>query len=116
MDEVRRERAVELAFEGLYWYQLARRSYYQQQEVVNYVNSQNRNASYYEASTHSYKLCDTYVAPGSGVAVATAKNLILPMADTDQAKNPYLKTDSNGNITTVRYEFGEREVKVEEIF
>ena len=115
-EDIRHESRVELAFEGLYWYQLARRSYYQQQEVVNYVNSQNRNASYYEASTHSYKLSDTYVAPGSGVAVATAKNLILPMADTDQAKNPYLKTDSNGNITTVRYEFGEREVKVEEIF
>ena len=50
------------------------------------------------------------------MATATAEDLILPMADTDQAKNPYLKPDANGEITTKSYEFGEREVKVEEIF
>lgn len=115
-EDIRHENRVEFAFEGLYWYQLVRRGYYKQQEVVNYCNNQNRNASYYEASTNSYKLSDTYVAPGSGVVVATAKNLTLPMADTDQAKNPYLKPDADGNITTKSYEFGEREVKVEEIF
>ena len=82
----------------------------------NYCNNQNRNASYYEASTNSYKLSDTYVAPGSGVATATAKSLTLPMADTDQAKNPYLKPDADGNITTKSYEFGEREVIVDELF
>ena len=115
-EDIRHENRVEFAFEGLYWYQLVRRGYYKQQEVVNYVNNQNRNASYYEASTNSYKLSDTYVAPGSGVATATAEDLILPMADTDQAKNPYLKPDANGEITTKSYEFGEREVKVEELF
>ena len=115
-EDIRHENRVEFAFEGLYWYQLVRRGYYKQQEVVNYVNNQNRNASYYEASTNTYKLSDTYVAPGSGVATATAEDLILPMADTDQAKNPYLKPDANGEITTKSYEFGEREVKVEEIF
>ena len=115
-EDLRHENRVEFAFEGLYWYQLVRRAYYKQQEVINYVNNQNRNASYYESSTQTYKLSDTYVAPGPSVATATAKNLTLPMADTDQAKNPYLKTDANGNITTVKYEFGEREVKVEELF
>ena len=115
-EDIRHENRVEFAFEGLYWYQLVRRGYYKQQEVVNYVNNQNRNASYYEASTNTYKLSDTYVAPGSGVATATAEDLILPMADTDQPKNPYLKPDANGEITTKSYEFGEREVKVEEIF
>lgn len=115
-EDLRHENRVEFAFEGLYWYQLVRRAYYKQQEVINYVNNQNRNASYYESSTQTYKLSDTYVAPGPSVATATAKSLTLPMADTDQAKNPYLKTDANGNITTVKYEFGEREVKVEELF
>ena len=47
-EDLRHERRVEFAFEGLYWYDLLRRSYYQQQEVVNYLNSQNRNASYYQ--------------------------------------------------------------------
>lgn len=115
-EDLRHEFRVELAFEGLYWYQLVRRGYYQQQEVVNYVNNQNRNASYYESSTYTYVLSDSYEAPGSGVATATASNLILPMADTDQTKNPYLKTDSSGNISTVAYEFGDREVDVNDLF
>ena len=115
-EDLRHEYRVEFAFEGLYWYQLVRRSYYKQQEVVNYVNNQNRNASYYESSTHTYKLSDTYVAPGAGVATATAKSLTLPMADTDQTKNPYLKTDTNGNISTQPYVFGEREIDQATLF
>ena len=38
------------------------------------------------------------------------------MADTAQAKTPYLKTDADGNITTKSNEFGEREVIVDELF
>lgn len=115
-EDLRHEFRVELAFEGLYWYQLVRRGYYKEQEVVNYLNNQNRNASYYESSTHSYKLSDSYVAPGSGVATADKSDLVLPMADTDQTKNPYLKTDANGNITTEAYTFGEREVDEATLF
>ena len=115
-EDLRHERRVEFAFEGLYWYDLVRRAYYRQQEVVNYINSQNRNASYYDADTKSYKLNEDYVAPGNGVATATEKNLLLPYSDTDQNRNHYLKTDGNGNIRTVPYEFGEREVSVESLF
>lgn len=115
-EDLRHEFRVELAFEGLYWYQLVRRGYYQQQEVVNYLNSQNRNASYFESSTSTYKLSDSYVAPGSGVATATAKSLTLPMADTDQTKNPNLKTDADGNINTEAYSFGEREIDEATLF
>lgn len=61
-EDIRHEFRVELAFEGLYWYFLVRRGYYEQQEVVNYVNNQHRNASYYESSTHTYKLSDSYAA------------------------------------------------------
>ena len=53
-EDLRHERRMELAFEGQYWYDLVRRAYYKQQEVVNYVNNQNRNASYYDSSTHEY--------------------------------------------------------------
>ena len=109
-EDMRHEFRCELAFEGLYWYYLVRRAYYQQQEVLNYVNNQNRNASYYEASTHTYELSDSYVAPGSGVDIADESNLKLPMADVDQTKNPNLKTDSSGNISTEAYTFGDREV------
>lgn len=115
-EDIRHEFRVETAFEGLYWYFLVRRGYYQQQEVVNYVNNQFRNASYYEESTHEYKLSDTYTAPGPSVSIATAASLTLPMPDTDQTKNPLLKPDSNGNVETVVYEFGEREVSDSDLF
>ena len=115
-EDIRHEFRVETAFEGLYWYILVRRGYYQQQEVVNYVNNQFRNASYFESSTHTYKLSDNYTAPGPSVAVATASNLTLPIADTDQTKNPLLKPDTNGNINTVAYTFGEREVTDADLF
>lgn len=115
-EDLRHEFRMEFAFEGLYWYQLIRRAYSHQQEVVNYLNNQNRNASYYEASTHSYKLSDSYTAPGPDVDLATAADLVLPMADADQTKNPNLKPDANGNIATVPYEFGEREVDEQNLF
>ena len=114
-EDIRHENRVEFAFEGLYWYQLIRRGYYQQQEVVNYCNNQHRNASYYSSSTHEYKLADDYTQPAS-VATATAKHLTLPMADTDQTKNPNLKTDADGNITTQPYTFGAREISHEDLF
>lgn len=115
-EDLRHEFRVETAFEGLYWYFLLRRSYYQQQEVVNYLNNQHRNASYYTASTHEYKLDEKYKAPGDGVSIATASHLKLPIADTDQTKNPLLKPDANGVITTVAWEFGDREVSDAELF
>jgi len=115
-EDIRHELRVETAFEGLYWFFLVRRGYYQQQWTVNYVNNQYRNASYYESSTQTYKLSDSYTAPGPSVAVATADNLTLPMADTDQTKNPLLKPDANGKIQTVSYEFGEREVSDSDLF
>lgn len=115
-EDLRHEFRVETAFEGLYWYQLIRRGYYRQQEIVNYLNNQHRNASYYEASTQTYVLSDTWTAPGPSVDIATKEDLTLPMSDTDQTKNPCLKPDSQGNITTVPYEFGEREVSVSDLF
>ncbi|HBF05918.1 MAG TPA: RagB/SusD family nutrient uptake outer membrane protein [Prevotella sp.] len=115
-EDIRHEFRVETAFEGLYWYFLVRRGYYQQQEVVNYVNNQYRNASYYKESTHEYVLSEDYAAPGPSVATASAKNLTLPIADTDQTKNPLLKPDASGNIKTVAYEFGEREVQDTDLF
>ena len=115
-EDIRHEFRVETAFEGLYWYFIVRRGYYQQQEMVNYVNHQHRNASYYKSATHEYVLSDEYAEPGPSVATATAKNLTLPIADTDQTKNPILKPDASGNIATVAYQFGDREVQDTDLF
>ena len=105
-----------MAFEGQYWYDLLRRSYYKQQEVINYLNNQNRNASYYDSETHEYKLDEDWTNPGPGVGVATERSLRLPYSDADQNRNHYLQTDGNGKLQTVPYEFGEREVSEEELF
>lgn len=115
-EDIRHEFRLETAFEGLYWYFIVRRGYYQQQEMVNYINNQYRNASYFKSSTHEYVLSENYTAPGPSVATATAKNLTLPIADTDQTKNPLLKPDGNGNIATVAYLFGNREVEDTDLF
>lgn len=115
-EDIRHEFRVETAFEGLYWHFIVRRGYYQQQEMVNYVNHQHRNASYYKSATHEYVLSEDYAEPGPSVATATAKNLTLPIADTDQTKNPLLKPDASGNIATVAYQFGDREVQDTDLF
>ena len=116
-EDLRHERRMEFAFEGQYWYDLVRRSYYRQQEVINYMNHQQRNASYeYQTESGVYEISPDYVEPGNGVATATANSLILPMSDTDQSKNPYPKPDTGGNLQTVAYEFGEKEVSEEDLF
>ena len=115
-EDLRHEYRVELAFEGLYWYFLLRRGYYEQTEVVNYVNNQYRNARYYNSSTHEYKLSESYSLPGPSVSVATARNLVLPIPDTDATKNPLLKSDANGVVPTEAYTFGEREVSDADLF
>ena len=116
-EDLRHERRMEFAVEGQYWYDLVRRSYYRQQEVINDMNHQQRNASYeYQTESGVYEISPDYVEPGNGVATATANSLILPMSDTDQSKNPYLKPDTGGNLQTVAYEFGEKEVSEEDLF
>lgn len=116
-EDLRHERRMEFAFEGLYWYDLLRRSYYEQQEVINYVNHQQRNASYeYNADAAIYEINPDYVEPGTGVSVATARNLTLPVSATDQGKNPLLKPNADGSMNTEAYVFGEREVSVEELY
>lgn len=116
-EDLRHERRMEFAFEGLYWYDLIRRAYYRQQEIINYMNNQQRNASYeYQTESGIYEISPDYVEPGTGVATATVNSLTLPMSDTDQSKNPYLKPDASGSLQTVAYEFGEREVSEGDLF
>ncbi len=125
-EDLRHERRVELAFEGQYWFDCVRRAYYQQQEIINYMNNQYRNASYDIADNVTedtplesvvYEISDNYTdAASASVATATASSLKLPVSSVDQAKNPYLDTDVNGNLVTVAYDFGEREVTHSQLF
>lgn len=102
------ERRIEFAFEGLYWYDLLRRSYYEQQEVVNYINTQDRNAGYEWDTSEPCQYAKT--SEGTGVATATVANLTLPMSDVDLGRNPKLAEDP------VAYEFGEKEVTTADLY
>jgi len=109
-EDLRHERRIELAFEGQYWYDLVRRAYYKQQEVVNYLNNQDRNRTYkYDTSTGKYVASEN---EGQGVATATASSMLIPYPDADQNKNSYLKS----NAQPVAYSFGDREVSEDELF
>lgn len=102
------ERRIELAFEGQYWYDLLRRSYYKESEVVNYLNNQDRNAGYEwdEAEVCQY----AKTSDGTGVSTATEARLVLPISDVDAGRNPLL------NQAPVAYSFGEREVDEATLF
>ncbi len=107
-DLLRHERRLEFVCEGLYWYDLLRWSYFDQNVVVNYLNTQSRNYSYeYDESLGRYKRKDT--DPGD-VSTATPSSLVLPLSDVDKTRNSYL-SDSPST-----YEFGEREVNPEDLF
>src|SRR5574344_1606708 len=108
--DIRHERRMEMAFEGQYWYDLVSRAYYQQQEVVNYLNNQDRNHTYkYNSETKKYEASEK---AGTGVATATETNLLLPYPDADQNKNSNL----SHTATPVPYNFGAREVNESSLF
>lgn len=87
-DAIHYERRIELAGEGQYWYDLLRRSYYRQSEVVNYVNNQDRNAGYEWDETEKCQYAKT--GDGTGVAVADESRLLMPVSDVDAGRNHYL--------------------------
>lgn len=102
------ERRIEFAFEGLFWYDLLRRSYYQQSEVVNYLNHQDRNASYEWDESEDCQYAKT--ADADDVSTATVAHLTLPISDVDRGRNPLL------GKAPVAYEFGPREINVNDLF
>lgn len=107
-EDIKYERRIEFALEGLYWYDLLNRSYYQQQEVVNYLNAQDRNASYQWDETEECQYAKT--ADADDVAQATVASLTLSISNVDLTRNPRLED------TPVAYSFGEREVSHETLF
>ncbi len=107
-EDLRYERRIELAYEGQYWYDLIRRGYYRQQEVVNYLNSQERNRGYeWNETTQVYEMSED---PGEGVSTATEQHLLIPISDVDRGRNKLLNGDP------IAYEFGDREVELAQLY
>lgn len=107
-EDLRYERRIELAYEGQYWYDLLRRSYYQEEEVIGYLNSQERNAGYEWDENETCQYAKT--SDGTGVSTATRQHLTFPVSNVDLTRNPKLKD------TPIAYEFPEREVETATLF
>ncbi|MBN2744761.1 MAG: RagB/SusD family nutrient uptake outer membrane protein [Marinilabiliaceae bacterium] len=103
-EDLRYERRIELAMEGQYWYDLVRRGYYRQQEVLNYMNDTQERAVGYEWESTQYVVGNKNTA--QQVATATVDKLLLPYPEAEVVQNPLLKKDP------VRYTFTEPRVNL----
>lgn len=96
------ERRVELAMEGQFWYDLVRRAYYKQQEVLNFIDTQERTQFYtYDKTTH---LAAPDTEDSRGVDAATASRLLLPYPESEVIQNGLL------NEAPVPYNFTEEKI------
>jgi hypothetical protein len=88
------ERRVELCMEGQFWYDLVRRSYYNQQEVINYIIGQHRETIVpftYDVSTNTATI-DAEGSEGSrAIGVIDASIFLLPYPESEVVQNPLLK-------------------------
>ncbi|MDR6943841.1 RagB/SusD family nutrient uptake outer membrane protein [Mucilaginibacter pocheonensis] len=82
-----KERRIEFAFEGQYWMDLVRWSYYQPQQAVDWINKQDRAAFSYDATTHIAKRDTTAPAP---TLPATISSFTIQIPGSELTMNPKL--------------------------
>jgi len=80
------ERRVELAFEGQYWFDLVRLSYYNPQAAIASINGQQRDQFTYSPATG----VKTVTPSGLIITPATAATFTLPIPANDQTADPLL--------------------------
>jgi len=91
-EDIRHERRTEFCMEGRYWYDLVSRAYYKQQEVINYINGQNRGTipAYLFTAPNNLRN-DPNRSPGTrAVGKADASTFKLPYPETDLIMDPKL--------------------------
>ncbi len=102
------ERRVELCMEGQYWYDLVRRSYYKQQEVINYITAQNRGTIVpilYDSATNTVSIDATKSNSTRSIGVIDATIFLLPYPESELVQNPLLRENP------VPYQFTEEKIK-----
>jgi hypothetical protein len=108
-EDLRHERRIEFCLEGRYWFELTARAYYKQQEVINYLNTQNRGTDY---GYLFYPPNDLQADPdrnvNRAVGTATAATFKLPYPESELIQNPKL------GDAPVPYEF--TEAKITDLF
>ena len=102
------ERRVELCMEGQYWYDLVRRAYYKQQEVINYVTAQNRGVItpiLYDTATNKVTVDASKSTSPRAIGVIDATIFTLPYPESELVQNPLLRENP------VPYQFTEEKIK-----
>ncbi|WP_245583655.1 RagB/SusD family nutrient uptake outer membrane protein [Salinimicrobium xinjiangense] len=111
-EDILHERRVELALEGQFWYDLVRWSYYEQQEVINYIDNQERAVIIpftYNAATNTVTIDETVDAGTRAVADPDPSIFFLPYPESEVVQNPLLRE------APVPYEFTEERI-TDELF
>lgn len=110
-EDIRHERRVELCMEGQYWYDLVRRSYYKQQEVINYITGQTRQTIVpitYNAATNTVSVDATRSNSPRAIGVIDSSIFLMPYPESEVIQNPLLSENP------VPYEF--KESKITDLF
>lgn len=95
-EDIIHERRVELCMEGQYWYDLVRRAYYQQQEVINYITGQNRGTIIpilYETTTNTVTEDTSRPSTTRSIGNIDATIFLLPYPESEVVQNPLLKEE-----------------------
>lgn len=105
-EDIRYERRAEFCMEGLYWYDLLSRSYYKQQEVMNYIESQDRGTIVPFLFEAPYELKEDPERNRETRAVGsvTPSIFLLPYPESELIQNPLLRE------APVPYEFNEERI------
>ena len=101
LDQVLKERRLELALEGDYWFDLVRMSYYDVNKAINTIKSQRRNSyyglgdlykSYYDSNRTTWVVdpANMYYETNTPVPNVNASVFTLPYPDEDVVYNPHL--------------------------
>ncbi|WP_321331607.1 RagB/SusD family nutrient uptake outer membrane protein [uncultured Bacteroides sp.] len=103
-EDIRHERRMELCMEGQYWYDLVRRAYYKQQEVINYIKNQQRDVItpvLWDENSQTLTIDDSRDPGNRSVGTIDESIFLLPYPESETVQNPLLKADP------VSYEFKE---------
>jgi hypothetical protein len=101
------ERRIELCMEGQYWYDLVRRAYYQQQEVINYIIAQDRGTIVpilYDTATNTATEDTSRDRGTRAIGQIDESIFLLPYPESEVVQNPLLKE------APVSYEFTEERI------
>lgn len=103
LDQVLKERRLELAFEGDYWFDLVRMSYYDVNKAMDIIKAQRRNGYYGLPDLYKeYKMNNVWNVDESSMYYetntpkpnVTASIFKLPLPDEDVVYNPHLLEDA----------------------